>query len=74
MGVAKQLLSFFVNLGMSEEEAKERVWLVDTKVSVPIVSYLHTIFTNVSHESLVDIIVNCVGSSDRRSRGQVGSS
>jgi malic enzyme len=32
VGVAKQLLSFFINLGLSEEEAKERVWLVDTKV------------------------------------------
>lgn len=31
VGVAKQLLSFFKNLGMPEEEAKERVWLVDTK-------------------------------------------
>ncbi|KAG0144604.1 hypothetical protein CROQUDRAFT_47121 [Cronartium quercuum f. sp. fusiforme G11] len=31
VGVAQQLLSFFVNLGLSEEEAKERVWLVDTK-------------------------------------------
>ncbi|POV94454.1 hypothetical protein PSHT_16207 [Puccinia striiformis] len=31
VGVAKQLLSFFINLGFSEEEAKERVWLVDTK-------------------------------------------
>lgn len=31
VGVAKQLLSFFKNLGLSEEEAKERVWLVDTK-------------------------------------------
>jgi malate dehydrogenase (oxaloacetate-decarboxylating)(NADP+) len=32
VGVAKQLLSFFLNLGFSKEEAKERVWLVDTKV------------------------------------------
>jgi malate dehydrogenase (oxaloacetate-decarboxylating)(NADP+) len=32
VGVAKQLLAFFKNLGMSEEEAKARVWLVDTKV------------------------------------------
>lgn len=32
VGVAKQLLSFFKNLGMSEDNAKERVWLVDTKV------------------------------------------
>lgn len=31
VGVAKQLLSFFINLGFSEEEAKQRVWLVDTK-------------------------------------------
>ncbi|MBW0496105.1 hypothetical protein O181_035820 [Austropuccinia psidii MF-1] len=31
VGVAKQLLSFFINLGFSEDEAKERVWLVDTK-------------------------------------------
>lgn len=31
VGVAKQLLSFFINAGLSEEEAKERVWLVDTK-------------------------------------------
>lgn len=31
VGVAKQLLSFFCNLGLTEEEAKERVWLVDTK-------------------------------------------
>jgi malate dehydrogenase (oxaloacetate-decarboxylating)(NADP+) len=37
VGVAKQLLSFFKNLGMSEEDAKERVWLVDTKVSPIIV-------------------------------------
>lgn len=34
VGVAKQLLSFFLNLGLSEEAAKERVWLVDTKVCV----------------------------------------
>ncbi|KAF8290281.1 hypothetical protein DL93DRAFT_2077680 [Clavulina sp. PMI_390] len=31
VGVAKQLLSFFKNLGMSEDEARKRVWLVDTK-------------------------------------------
>ncbi len=35
VGVAKQLLSYFVNLGFSEDQAKERVWLVDTKVIVP---------------------------------------
>lgn len=34
VGVAKQLLSFFTSLGLSEEEAKERVWLVDTKVQL----------------------------------------
>lgn len=34
VGVAKQLLSFFTSLGLSEEEAKERVWLVDTKGAV----------------------------------------
>lgn len=39
VGVAKQLLSFFKNLGMSEEDAKERVWLVDTKVSPIIITF-----------------------------------
>lgn len=31
VGVAKQLLAFFKNLGMDEDEARERVWLVDTR-------------------------------------------
>jgi malate dehydrogenase (oxaloacetate-decarboxylating)(NADP+) len=35
VGVAKQLIEFFkVEHGMSEEEAKRLVWLVDTKVCV----------------------------------------
>jgi len=45
VGVAKQLLSFFKNLGMSEEEAKERVWLVDTKVSLIIIVVNVNVFT-----------------------------
>ena len=37
VGVAKQLLEFFkVEHGMSEEEAKKLVWLVDTKVCIRI--------------------------------------
>ncbi|KAG8906641.1 hypothetical protein FRB99_006429 [Tulasnella sp. 403] len=31
IGVAKQLMSFFLNLGMSEEEAKSHIWTVDSK-------------------------------------------
>jgi malate dehydrogenase (oxaloacetate-decarboxylating)(NADP+) len=31
VGVAKQLISFFVRAGVSEEEARRRFWLVDTK-------------------------------------------
>lgn len=31
VGVAKQLLSFFQRQGFTEEEAKDRVWLVDSK-------------------------------------------
>ncbi|KAG8947900.1 hypothetical protein FRC03_000896, partial [Tulasnella sp. 419] len=31
VGVAKQLMSFFTNLGMTEQEAKERIWTVDSR-------------------------------------------
>ena len=31
VGVAKQLTEFFINEGLSEEEAKKRFWLVDSK-------------------------------------------
>ncbi|KAG8913474.1 hypothetical protein FRC00_002334, partial [Tulasnella sp. 408] len=31
IGVAKQVMSYFLNLGMSEEEAKSRIWTVDSK-------------------------------------------
>jgi len=31
VGVAKQVMSFFINLGMTEEEAKARIWTVDSK-------------------------------------------
>lgn len=31
MGVAKQLMSFFTLTGMSDEEARNQIWLVDSK-------------------------------------------
>lgn len=31
IGVAKQVMSYFLNLGMSEEQAKARIWTVDSK-------------------------------------------
>ncbi|KAG9013176.1 hypothetical protein FRB90_006148, partial [Tulasnella sp. 427] len=31
IGVAKQVMSYFTNLGMSEEEAKARIWTVDSR-------------------------------------------
>ncbi|KAG8906642.1 hypothetical protein FRB99_006430 [Tulasnella sp. 403] len=31
IGVAKQLMSFFTNLGLSEDEARSRIWTVDSK-------------------------------------------
>lgn len=46
VGVAKQLLEFFkVEHGMSEEEAKKLVWLVDTKVCIYILLMIY-IFTS----------------------------
>lgn len=31
VGVASQLMSFFTLLGLSEEEARRRIWLVDSQ-------------------------------------------
>jgi len=33
VGVAKEMMNFFKLEGLSEQEAKERFWLIDTKVS-----------------------------------------
>lgn len=33
VGVAKEMMNFFTMQGMTEQEAKERFWLIDTKVS-----------------------------------------
>jgi malate dehydrogenase (oxaloacetate-decarboxylating)(NADP+) len=34
VGVAKQIVEYFIKEGQSEEEAKRRFWLVDSKVCV----------------------------------------
>jgi malate dehydrogenase (oxaloacetate-decarboxylating)(NADP+) len=33
VGVARQIVEFFVKEGLSEDEARKRFWFVDTKVS-----------------------------------------
>ena len=35
VGVAKEMMNFFKLEGLSEQEARERFWLIDTKVSLP---------------------------------------
>lgn len=32
VGVAKQIVAFFIKQGLSEDEARRKFWLVDTKV------------------------------------------
>jgi len=46
VGVAKQLIEFFkMEHGMSEEEAKKLVWLIDTKVCIYIMWLNFSIYT-----------------------------
>jgi hypothetical protein len=33
LSVAKEMMNFFTMQGLTEDEARERFWLIDTKVS-----------------------------------------
>ena len=35
VGVAKQIVEFFMKEGLTEDEARKCFWLVDTKVCIP---------------------------------------
>ena len=40
VGVAKQIVEYFIKEGLTEEEAKRKFWLIDSKVSIPLRGYL----------------------------------
>jgi malate dehydrogenase (oxaloacetate-decarboxylating)(NADP+) len=35
VGVAKQIVEYFIKEGLTEDEAKRKFWLIDSKVSIP---------------------------------------
>jgi malate dehydrogenase (oxaloacetate-decarboxylating)(NADP+) len=52
VGVAKQIVQYFIKEGLTEEEAKKKFWLVDSRVRLfqDILSYLLTVFPGSRHK------------------------